>query len=349
MRPKANILLNNSGINLRPFQDGQESDLGSLIANNFPNTRSAKQLAEVWRWQFKSSICIHTNVMVAEHLGKLVAQYAVMGFKMNYFGQSILAGISSATVTDRGYRGKFLFVRLALKLYEDMQGKDYKVIYGFPNAQSIKGFIKHLGWQEVGALPVLLRPLDIKPILQKCFGQTLVSKCIGKTTNILLRYIFGQERAVDSKGLCIRASDNFPPEIEDLWKQTHISEKIALIRDRAYLKWRYCEKPYSYYNIQLLYKRGILKGYCVTSLSEKMGLLILYIMELVVVDDDRYFTRILLDHIVYFLRKAFFPVPRILFPQDIYFCARRNSADINTKALFDRSNWYISWGDSDVV
>jgi hypothetical protein len=113
-------------------------------------------------------------------------------------------------------------------------------------------------------------------------------------------------------------------------------------------------------------------GCLITHTAEKFGIKIVFVMELIAEKDDPGVCQVLLDELNHiarmqgaaavslfflpgnpnhtlYLKNGYLPVPRRLFPQDIFFGARVNSPDIDPVYTKDRRNWYISWGDLDVV
>ena len=139
------------------------------------------------------------------------------------------------------------------------------------------------------------------------------------------------------------------------------------------MKWRYLDKPFSDYHIvKAVNEEKRTVGVLVTALAEKKGLNVVYVMEMMALkDDSRVYEKFLayLDILArkqgadalsmlclpnhpckrLFYRHGFLPVPRKMFPQDIHFCARANSPDMDRDYLAEADNWFITWGDLDIV
>lgn len=359
-----------SHIVFREYQEEDESALSGLISKNFPNARPANEVRDVWLWQFKNSLCNDINVEVA-HVrgGPIVAQYAVMSLAMNRLGETVKGAISSATVTDVEYRGRKLFVTLAKRLYESLNRKGYAIVYGFPNRQSVQGFLKGLEWHEVCRFPVYVKPCAFSKLYRGLFRSRTLSGLLGKLSGLLYSAVFRRYYKSYREPIAIvEASDNLPLEIDDMWRQTHMIHTVSIIRDRQYLEWRYKQKPFAAYKVFLIYRSGSPIGFYVTHIGRQDNLRILYIMELVIARDNETVFQRALDQISeqarsaevdlisvllmrnnpnywLFIKNGFLPVPKKLFPQDIHFCARRISDDTS----LDASHWFITWGDLDVL
>ncbi|MGO8714633.1 MAG: GNAT family N-acetyltransferase, partial [Smithella sp.] len=131
-------------VNIRSYEDGDEDGIARLMQQNFPNTPDASCIRQTWRWQFKNDFSKDGSIAVAEVNSSIVAHYAVMCFEMNYQDQTIIGGVSTATVTEKSFRGKGLFTKLARNVYNDLSRSGCKIVFGFPNSQSIRGFITRL-------------------------------------------------------------------------------------------------------------------------------------------------------------------------------------------------------------
>mgnify|MGYP001247013112 CR=1 FL=1 len=139
----------NVNIVLRTYREGDVDRISRLMEENYPHTLGAQVIRETWLWQFKNAFSNEKSVAVAEIGSEIIAHYAVMCFDMNYRGTRIIGALSTATVTDRSVRGKGLFRQLAEKVYADLSTEQCSIIFGFPNSQSIRGFIEKLDWFEI--------------------------------------------------------------------------------------------------------------------------------------------------------------------------------------------------------
>jgi GNAT superfamily N-acetyltransferase len=364
---------NSSQIRVRPYREGDEHGISKLLHGNFPDTLEPDSIKKTWSWQFRNRFVVSPPVVVAEIDSEIVGQYALMRFPMSYQGATIKGAISTATVTDKRYRGRGLFTRLAERLFEDMERDGCEIVFGFPNAQSIHGFISRLGWFEVNAFPLHLRIVDFFPLARKYLGDHVLSRIVAKICGIATKGAFRRhEHGSNGYEIELAPLGTFPDRMDDPWKTSAISERIGVVRDRRYLEWRYLEKPFFAYELYTVTKHGDLCGCFVTYLAEKFGLRTVYVMECAAAGDshevysailgklediarkrkaDSVSMLLMPSHPQYglFRKAGFVRVPRKLLPQEIYFAAKVISKTVDTMYLKDPRNWYISWGDLDVV
>jgi hypothetical protein len=77
-----------------------------------------------------------------------IAFYAVIPCFIRFDDKNMLAAQSADTMTHPQYRSKGLFVELALQTFHLCRNSGIYLLFGFPNQNSLPGFINKLGWQR---------------------------------------------------------------------------------------------------------------------------------------------------------------------------------------------------------
>jgi hypothetical protein len=78
-----------------------------------------------------------------------IAFYAVIPCFIRFDDKIMLSAQSADTMTHPQYRNKGLFVELALLTFQLCLNSGILFLFGFPNQNSLPGFINKLGWQRV--------------------------------------------------------------------------------------------------------------------------------------------------------------------------------------------------------
>ena len=148
-------------MDVRAYAPGDEAAILRLFDRSF-----GKPLPEAfWRWRFLDDPHGAPMIELAWDGDVLAAHYAVSPTSIAVEGERRVASLSMTTMTDPDYRGHGLFGQLATRLYERLAGVGHVAVFGFPNAQSHRGFIRDLGWQDVHEIPMLrLEVASAKPI-----------------------------------------------------------------------------------------------------------------------------------------------------------------------------------------
>jgi GNAT superfamily N-acetyltransferase len=84
--------------------------------------------------------------------GEPAAFYGVFPIRFKLNGRIILAAQSGDTMTHKNHQRKGLFVKLAEMTYDLARSEGIELIFGFPNENSLPGFIKKLNWTIDGEL-----------------------------------------------------------------------------------------------------------------------------------------------------------------------------------------------------
>lgn len=202
-------------LDLRPFEIGDEEAILSLFGKSF-----GKPIApDFWSWRFLDNPCGSPMIELAWDGTTLAAHYAVSPGALTVDGERHLGALSMTTMTHPAYRGQGLFVKLATSLFDRMVAQGYKAVWGFPNWQSHRGFIRDLAWSDVHEIPTLR--LDM------------------------------------AGGRKIEASGSFEPvrerdsRIDSLWQRCRRTRRILGWRDAAHLEWRYLRHPTNRYEVLL--------------------------------------------------------------------------------------------------
>ena len=310
---------------IKNYEPGNEIEIMELFEMVYKRPISYEQ----WLWRFRDNPAGAHLIKLMWDNDKLVGHYAVSPVVLNVNGEVYQSCHSLTTMTHPDYGRQGIFTKLANALYFDLEEKlDYHGIWGFPNSNSHYGFIKKLGWSDVGLIHTLQKDIEVDP----------------SSSDIGLNEVFS-------------FNENHATVFNDNFK-----DSIHIERSVNYLNWRYVEKPvteYRRYQIESEHGKGIVvaKVYpsgsqnqfdlniveCFLDSFENMHDIIDYIMK----DFNLSFSRVTIwknlfdkDHL-WLERNRFVPV----LPQT-YLAARIHQSMPNS--FSDYRSWYTSMGDSDV-
>jgi GNAT superfamily N-acetyltransferase len=215
-------------IELRPYRPGDEHAIcdlfGSVFGRDLP--------LGFWKWRYSDNPAGGPHVELAWDGDRLAAHYAASATRLALDGQAVDAALSMTTMTHSDYRGQGLFERLAERLYDRLSETGHALVFGFPNANSHRGFRKRLAWQTIYEIPTMtLRAMERARALESPAG--------------------------------VREVTEFGPEFDRLWDRLRQKQPIWTWRDRRYLDWRYTRNPISSYRICAWHDADELLGYCV--------------------------------------------------------------------------------------
>src|ERR1700743_8364 len=112
-----------------------------------------------------------------EHVGYLaydrelpIAFYAAIPCFLSVNNVKVLATQSADVMTHPDYRNKGLFVELALTTFQLCRELNVKLLFGFPNQNSLHGFVNKLDWQQTETMDCFVihtHPPKWKKVLKK--------------------------------------------------------------------------------------------------------------------------------------------------------------------------------------
>lgn len=339
-------------------------DLNSLdyYINCFKENGGNKDKEKVI-WQFFKNKLPNDFTMIArdESLQKTAGIYAMSSVIFQIDNESVLAAQSLDTITDVNYRGKGLFTSLANSIYKKGQEEKLELVYGFPNGNSIHGFVKNLQWEKLDPIPFLIKPLNTNYFSRKI-------KYLGWVPNLKLSFFISK---LTYKYKLVEEF-SFSEDVNEIWDIFSKHFSVSIKRDHSYLTWRYLLKPNENYRIVNSYNEyNQFVGFIVFCVKEKHDGKIGYIMELIYNPLTPRVGQELLNYAVNEIKKTnadvilswcfdfspnfisykkngFFKLPEKLRPIELHFGYKLlNSKKVNL--LKDRKNWFLSYSDSDTV
>ena len=332
----------------------------------FVSNGSHKTL-ELLQWNHQQNLPAIQSIYYAidAETREIAAIYTYLPVKFTCMGRVVNALQSFDTLTDKNHRGKGLFIRLASQIESEEKQKDNELVYGFPNENSVHGFVNKLKFNYFGEVPFLIKPLRIGYFVNKLLKQ---HKNIAPDTNCEI--IADKTQKIKDDAI-IKEITRFHSEYDALYELVIPKIKIGVNRDAAYMNWRYVNKPGENYYKYGYYERDVLKGVIIFTLKHKHGGRVGYLMELLFEPGNEKVAKSLLDFCVKAFKKnkadvilawcfdhsfnhaairnrGFYKFPEKLRPQKLGFIAKtlnsRQTADIYTL-----KNWYLSYSDSDTV
>ena len=223
-------------------------------------------------------------------------------------------------------------------------------------------------------IPVLARPLSMRVLVRRYLDLPVMSAIVtagawsvyhGAVRPVLWRPRPAQQVA---DGVTVRPVVTVDERFDELWHVASQQYPIIGVRTARYLRWRYEEHPYYSYDIYIAERGHRLLGYIVTRTGNLLGLRCGIIMDLLVDPAQIPALDDLIDRVVrsfaaqgdlaiigtmmtrggpYFAalkRHGFVPIPR-----SFWFIMHTNRSDTPTEFLAVSTNWYLTWGDTDVV
>ena len=208
---------------IKDYQSGDEKKILELFEGIFHKSMSI----EYWNWRFKDNPVGKIMIKLMWEGDILAGQYAVSPVILINNREEQLTALSMTTMTHPDYTGRGVFTMLAERLYEDESVKnDLKAVWGFPNNNSHRGFVKNLFWHDLYQIPTF--SLDVLN--------------------------FAYNNKINS---AISIANSFDPSHENAFISCSEMYPVKVLKSVDYLNWRYVKNPSNKYDIFQLKQDGV--------------------------------------------------------------------------------------------
>jgi GNAT superfamily N-acetyltransferase len=306
--------------------------------------------------------------------GQLIGQAVTVPIRMSVADRPRTAGLSLGPVTDPAHQDRDMLVDLLREACTFSAEDGIAFSYAFPDNLSHSTFVHKAGFKDIGSVPLLIRPLNPERLaLKTTHGLVL------KRTSSFVRRIWRTSPAASPResppDLEIAQIGFFDDSFDVFWERVRHRFPIMVVRDPAYLNWRFADVPTRVYTTFAARSDGQVRGFAVLRVAPfgrfSAGMIVDLVVEASA--EGRAAGRVLVDRAYsYFgdldvdiiaslaprhtdefrlLRsRGFWVCPKFLQPQPFRLVVRCYDEGGSTSHLaHDLPNWFVTLGDSDVV
>lgn len=239
--------------------------------NDFYNRAyGSKRTLEQWHWQFNHLLWGKRPFVVAKEGGRVVGTQALMPITMLDVEGDILTAKSEETLVDSSMRGKGVFQKMYEPLTAFALEQGVKAIWGFTPAN--KAF-EAIGFQVPNRTSQLVHPLSVRAgaAFEDSVGTGMrgvtMSAAIGAASLVSAALVaLASDR---SRGIRLEILEQPPAEADTLCREfVRGWGGTTILRDSAYMKWRYYDNPVVRATLLGAYRGDTLVGWMAYSLDE---------------------------------------------------------------------------------
>jgi hypothetical protein len=236
---------------IRAFRSGDERALTALFGRVFGRAISE----EHYRWKLRQPATPVENVWLAIDGNAPIFHYAGIPTRYRLPGGEALAMVSVDTMTAPEFQRRGLLSAVGRRVYDTWRTAGVAFVIGLPNERwgSRAGA---LGWEPLFDLQWLARPLRPEAILARRLRMPLLARLtpIGAVWNALWR--LRRDSAVR-----VRPVERAGSEFDQLWRRCGADAAVSVVRDAAWVNWRYLDAPALGYHVLLAERDGQPVGY----------------------------------------------------------------------------------------
>jgi GNAT superfamily N-acetyltransferase len=306
--------------------------------------------------------------------GQLVGQALTIPVKVRLSGELGTAGLSLNPLTDPDYQGGDVAADLLKDVCALAAAEEVAFSYGFPNQASHTTFVNRAGFRDVGAVPLLIRPLSPERLAMKTTGSRVVAR-----TASIARLVWRTPSPAPPQehlpGLDIAEVSSFDEPFALFWHRVRHRFPVMVVRDPAYLNWRFIEAPAREHMIFAARSEGKIRGYIVLRVAPLGRFTAGLIMDLIVEasGEGRAAGRLLIDQAYSYFQdrdldilaglalrhtdeyrllrsRGFWVSPKFLEPQSFRLVVHSHKEEAGPSGLAYRlRNWFLTMADCEAV
>lgn len=313
-------------------------------------------------WQYNQNPSGFPLYSLAYHGDQIIGQYLVIPIRYRYQESFYPGTLSLNTLTHPDFQGKGLFTKMASSTYALCASSSIDFTIGFPNPLSYGGFIKKLGFREIGSCNLLVKP--IRPF--HVFLDFMKQKKVKHGGDIA----FSWTNVVKGNVVLSNFDLNEREQYEIFWNAVE-KPKIMTDKDFEFIRWRYFEIPGRKYHVIQSKREGKITSICILRIEKVLMTNTAVIMDFFALNSHLEDGKLLLNNILKELKKQkinlvsilepsdvtmlkvlkrnrFMKVPQRMLPQPIPVIFRSHTNEGNIEKLQDFSKWSFSFGDYDI-
>jgi GNAT superfamily N-acetyltransferase len=326
-------------------------------------------------WMYEENPSGRALEYVTLNKGLVSGHIAALPLRYQMGPRTALGSVAVNAITHPDYRGKGVFIILTDLLNKRSASVGIEFSFGFANLNSEKACLRHLSYRELGRFPLWILPFRMPRIMA---AQESKRGVFWRAAARLAQPAAGAWSAFRRPrlrhGIAVERLTEFGPEFDALWGSTKGSYGNIIVRDRAFLDWRFVRPPTRHYEIFAARGNGRLLGYLVSTTTNVQGLKWAMIMDLFVADSrEGHATASLLvrEHVrrsraggadlaaglmfrhspaaAGLRRNGFFVCPPGLLPREFPILLHWNMPGAEPAGFYDPESWFITMADYDAA
>ncbi|HEY3382301.1 MAG TPA: GNAT family N-acetyltransferase [Vicinamibacterales bacterium] len=209
-----------------------------------------------WRWQYEqnpNNPPDGAQIWLAREGPTVIGQYATMPVRLTVVGSEITGswGMDVMVAPERQRQG---IGEVLFRTWDRQVGASL----GLGLSVSSQGLFRKLKWPDIEPVPCLAKPLTRRAFRRASWPMPL-NRLVSALTFPYVRFV-SRTKPLHAQIEPIR---HFDDRFTELWGRVARSFDLAVVRDAAYLNWKFIEPPHVRYSVVALKRDETVGGYAV--------------------------------------------------------------------------------------
>jgi len=196
-------------------------------------------------------------------------------------GEETLKGsIAADAATHPEFRRRGIYRTLSESSWKDAVQHHIPISFADASRMTISP-ARRYGILKVSEITVMINPLNPREIVEKRFGRSFFAKTVSHGVESAFKILSVARKKVKATGLRMRRISAFDDRIDVFWNEISPFYGICVMRSKAYLNWKYFERPHLSFDVFLAEAGERILGYTVLSTRIQDGFNKGFIVEMV--------------------------------------------------------------------
>jgi hypothetical protein len=197
-----------------------------------------------------------------------------------------MAATGANLVIHPNARRTFAYVKLVRKFNEAIQDGDIALHFSFVSDENYRR-LRIENPKTAFTVPLLVKPLDLRSLAQAHLSRKW-QRAVGSNAAWLVSPLFFKRPSLYRKrDICIQTVEHFDESFDGFWRRVQDKYPVMVVRDRAFLTWRFAPLSGRRYSVLVAHLRGEMLGYTVIRCAKVRGIQTGLILDLLVLDGPK--------------------------------------------------------------
>jgi hypothetical protein len=221
-------------------------------------------------------------VTVRDDPDEVVGFIWVVPLRLRLTGQDYSAATGTNLVIRSDHRNSFAYTKLIRRFQRAITDNGISLHFSFVSEETFQRQRKQTP-QAVFTIPLFVKPFNFESLAQTYFDSKWKNPIIGRAGSVVSPFLFRQRSKSSDTKITIEAVDRCTPDFDRFWLKVRDKYPVMVIRDRAFLAWRFAEVSGRRYHILVARARDEMVGYAVLRCSNIGGVKTGLIMDFLVI------------------------------------------------------------------
>lgn len=200
--------------------------------------------------------------VIRDKNGEVVGFIWVVPLYLRIDGQDWLAATGTNLVIQPDYRQGFGYLKLMRRFERVFHQNSLPLHFSFVSEENYQRR-REQAPSTVTTLPLLVKPLNLEMLAQPHLPQGWQRFGLRWVDKIATRLIFQQPPTSDDSQITVCVCENIDGTFDQFWQRVQNKYKVMLIRNRAFLAWRFADVSGRRYHTLVAEQNGQMIGYAI--------------------------------------------------------------------------------------